>query len=268
MNTKNNLSGLLIVSALALGLASCNNSAVAPEFEPTLKSGTLGTISNLPILVSDEEAGILRMREEEKMAHDIYTAFSASFDQSIFGNIAESESSHYDAVGTLLTAYGLTDPSTGEEGTFTDAEIAELYSTLIASGSGSLTDALQTGALIEETDILDLQKLIAATTNPLILQVYSNLLSGSRNHLRSFVATLGVYGITYVPQLMNQDDFEAIINSPMETQKQNGTMNGNGSQNGKGKGKGNSNSSGNGNANKGSKGQNGSGNGTGVCING
>lgn len=261
MKTRKSLPGLLLVSIVALGLSSCNKSATEPEFETALKSATFGTTVSAPAIVPEEEAGILQMREEEKMAHDVYVVFSGLFNQPVFVNIAKSETNHYDAVGKLITTYGLVDPSTGVAGTFISPEIAELYAKLIVDGSGSLEKALATGALIEETDILDLEELIAATTNPLILQVYNNLLSGSRNHLRSFVSTLATYGETYVPQLMEQEDFDAIINSAMETQKQNGTMSGSGSKNGKGK----ANTSSNGNANKGAKGKNGTG--TGVCTN-
>lgn len=257
MKTKSSLPVLLIASALALGFASCNNSAIDPEFAPNLKSATFGAITDYPDLVSDEQTGILQMREEEKMAHDIYITFSGLFNESIFGNIAASETNHYEAVGNLIKAYQLTDPSTGTEGTFTNPEISELYASLIATGSGTLLDALKTGALIEETDIIDLEKLVAATENPLILQVYNNLLSGSRNHLRSFVATLTIYGETYVPQLMDQEAFDTIINAPMETQKQNGTRTGNG--------KDKTGSASSGKANSSSRNQNGTG--TGICIN-
>lgn len=260
MKTRMRLPGLFFASIVALGLSSCSNSATEPEFETTLKSGTFGTVANPPALVS-EEVGILLMREEEKMAHDVYVVFSDLFSQPAFVNIAKSEINHYNAVGKLIVTYGLVDPSTGVPNTFTSPEIAELYAKFIADGSGSFEKALATGALIEETDILDLEELIAATTNPLILEVYNNLLSGSRNHLRSFVSTLATYGATYVPQLMVQEDFDAIINSAMETGKQNGTMSGNGSKNRKCK----ANTSSSGNANKGANGKNGTG--TGVCTN-
>ncbi len=164
----------------------------------------------------------------------------------------------------MISAYNLTDPSTGVEGTFTDPTIAGLYDQLKNQGAVSVEEALKSGAFIEEYDILDLGKLIDATQNPAVQQIYGNLLNGSRNHLRAFVSTLAIYGITYTPELMNASDFEAIVSTPMESGSQSGNKNSN--QKGRGNG--------NGNSNRGGAGQMGRnagssmGNGTGTCVNG
>jgi len=274
MKTKINLFGIMLLTT-TLGVVSCSESTVAPQNDLALKSGTINTPTVFPELFSGEETGILQMREEEKMAHDVYVNFYSTWKLPVFENISLAETSHYNAVYTLITAYGLTDPSTGVAGTFTNPTIGELYAKLIAAGAASAVEALKTGAYIEECDILDLEKLIAATENPAVIQIYGSLLSGSRNHLRSFVSTLAIYNMAYVPEMMTQETFDAIINSPMESGNQNGLQNGtgnkNGQNNGKGKGNGKDGSgsgqgnSGNGNsANKGS----GTGTGTGVCING
>ncbi len=268
MKTKNMFFGMMLMASAALGFTACNNSpAVDNQLfdEMDLKSAALGPITEFPTLVTGEDAGILLMREEEKMAHDVYAVFGAKYDLSIFDNIAASETNHYNAIGILITNYKLTDPSTGVAGTFTNTAIASLYSQLVEAGSASVVDALKTGAYIEEYDIADLEKLMAATTNSTLLQVYGNLLRGSRNHLRAFVATLETYQVTYVPKVLSAEDFTAIISSPMETGNGKGTMNGNGKGNGKGNG---SSGNGNGNANKGGNGQKGQGGGTGVCVNG
>ena len=72
-------------------------------------------------------------------------------------------------------------------------------------------EALKIGAFIEEYDIADLKKLIAETTNPDVIAVYSNLLKGSENHLRAFVRTLKIRGVVYSPQILSSTDFAAII---------------------------------------------------------
>ena len=268
MKTKNMIFGLMLFASLAFGFASCNNSP-AVDNELLEKSGNIGLITDFPPLVAGEDAGILLMREEEKMAHDVYTVFGNSYDLPIFDNIANGETNHYNAMGVLISTYKLTDPSTKVAGTFTNTAIANLYSQLVEAGKVSVEEALKTGAYIEEYDIVDLEKLIAATGNTALMQIYGNLLRGSRNHLRSFVATLKTYQITYVPKIMSAEDFEAIISTPMETGNQNGMMNGNGNKNGKGKGNGNGKGKGNGgNGNKGANGQKGQGAGTGVCTNG
>lgn len=266
MKTKNMFIAVLLMTTASLGFTSCNNSPVVDD-EYFEKSASIPVITDFPELVSGEETGILLMREEEKMAHDVYVVFGQTTDLAIFDNIASSETNHYNAIGYLISSYKLTDPSTGVEGTFTNPDLAALYEKLVAAGKVSLTEALKTGALIEETDIADLEKLMAATSNSALLQIYDNLLRGSRNHLRAFVSTLATYQIEYTPTVLSTEAYTLIVTTPMETGNGNGNMNGNGNKNSNGKGKGNS-GKGNGNSNRGGNGQNGNGTGTGVCING
>lgn len=257
------LFGVMLAASVSLGFSACNSS---PAVEEKLieKSASLATITDFPDLVLDESAGILRMREEEKMAHDVYVVLAQTSYLPIFDNIAASETNHYNAIGYLISSYKLTDSSTGVEGSFNNGDLAALYEKLVAAGKVSLTEALKTGALIEETDIADLEKLMTATTNSALLQVYGKLLRGSRNHLRSFVSALSTYQITYSPSILSTDAYNAIISSPMESGNGNGNMNSNGNKNNNGKGKGNS---GKGNSNRSGNTQNGTGTGTGVCIN-
>ena len=143
-------------------------------------------------LSEDEVAGLLFMREEEKLAHDVYMALYEQWGLPIFQNIAASELTHTEAVKTLLNKYEIPDPS--EEvsalGQFSNQDLQALYDELVEIGSTSLADALMVGTAVEEIDILDLEKYIVQTELADIIQVYENLLAGSKNHLRSFVATL------------------------------------------------------------------------------
>ena len=151
--------------------------------------------------LSDAEAqGILYMREEEKVARDVYTMLYEAWGLTVFQNIARSEQVHMDAIKTLIDRYELVDPAAGAGvGEFANADLQDLYDELVARGSSSLTEALAVGALIEELDITDLQKLIPDVTHEDVAWVYENLLNGSKNHLRAFVRTLGRYGETYEP---------------------------------------------------------------------
>lgn len=51
------------------------------------------------------------MAEEEKLAHDLYTAFADRYEVRIFGRIAAAETNHLTAVRTLLDRYDVTDPT-------------------------------------------------------------------------------------------------------------------------------------------------------------
>ncbi len=183
-------------------------------------------------LTQEEIDGLLYMVEEEKLAHDVYVTLYEKWGLNIFQNIAKAETTHVNAVRALLQKYNITDPTLNEPvGVFTNPDIQALYDQLVAEGSKSKIDALKVGALIEETDIVDLQERIDQTNRLDMIATYENLMKGSRNHLRAFVKTLANYGVTYEPQILSMDVYESIINSEMETGGGNGG-NGNGHGNG------------------------------------
>jgi hypothetical protein len=178
-------------------------------------------LANLPPTTSselsvDESAALLYMREEEKLAHDVYVTFYSKWGLSIFQNISQSEQTHTDAVQTLLDRYGLTDPASSEVGIFTNPDLQALYHNLVARGSESMAEAIKVGAAIEEIDIIDLETHLNQIDNIDIQQVFKNLLNGSHNHLRAFVSVFNAQtGETYQPQYLDVETYQAIIESGM-----------------------------------------------------
>ena len=165
-----------------------------------------------------EIAALKYMREEEKLAHDVYVALYQVWGAKVFSQIALSETTHTEAILALLIKYGIPDPAAGNApGVFKDTALQSLYNTLMAMAQSSLIDALKVGALIEETDIHDINAMKAVTDEAAILQVYGSLLCGSRNHLRAFNRQLVARGVTYVPQVITQSDWDAIANTSSET---------------------------------------------------
>lgn len=144
-------------------------------------------------LSAEEAAALLYMREEEKLARDVYNQMYALWGQPAFQNIAASEQTHTDEIKLLLDRYGLADPAL-DPGQFADANLQALYNQLIAQGSVSLEEAMKVGVLVEETDIADLQARLAQTDNADIQLVYNNLMNASYNHLASFNGTSGGNG--------------------------------------------------------------------------
>lgn len=176
-------------------------------------------IAGIPesLLSEKEKSGLIQMREEEKLARDVYTTLGAKWGTRVFSNIASSEQTHTDAVKVLLDRYGISDPSTdGAVGVFHSADMQKLYDTLTETGLRSLGDALIVGATIEDLDIRDLDVLMKSTDKQDILVTYSNLQKGSRNHMRAFVKNITSSGGTYTPQYITQDAFSAIITAPQE----------------------------------------------------
>jgi hypothetical protein len=165
-----------------------------------------------------EKAGLLFMREEEKLARDTYLTLYDKWSVNTFQNISRSEQNHMDAVKTLLDLYGLEDPvGNNGIGVFTDPALQELHDKLVAEGKQSLSSALRVGAAIEEIDILDLEERIAQTDKADIQEIYENLTRGSQNHLRAFTSVLERQtGETYEPQYLSQEVYDSIINASTE----------------------------------------------------
>ena len=213
MKTTILVSFILATSCL---LIACDNNT--EQFEPiagqesavlseTLKAQIL---SDTATLLPEEVEGLMLMREEEKMAHDVYSSFYDKFGLRVFANIANSESKHMEAVLWLINSYKLTDPASNELGVFENADIQNLYNKFITEGVNGV-EALKIGAFIEEYDIADLEKLISETGNMYIVRVYTNLLNGSKNHLRAFVKNLSSRNVVYQPSILSQTEYAEII---------------------------------------------------------
>jgi hypothetical protein len=221
MNTKNLTTVLLLTVALALLISGCSQEVTNPE-TPLLsedKAASLeGADEALALVVVKEptEAEItdlLFIREEEKMARDVYIVLGDLFGQTIFANISLSEQRHMDSVLVILDRYLIEDPvGENEVGVFVDQVVQELYNGLITDGSVSPADALLSGLAIEEIDIGDLEAAADRAVLPDIIKVYGKLCDGSKNHLRSFVADYeALTGETYVPRYLSQEDFDEIM---------------------------------------------------------
>ncbi len=64
-----------------------------------------------------------------------------------------------EAVKLLIDKYGLKDPVESKGvGEFTNPKFQDLYNKLVEEVSKSIESALKIGAVIEEVDIIDLQK--------------------------------------------------------------------------------------------------------------
>ncbi len=142
-------------------------------------------------LTADEAADLQYMREEEKLAHDVYRLLGAKYDSRVFTNIAGSESRHAATVKTFLDAFNIADPAAGRAaGSYENDELQALYDQLVAQGAESPAEAMRVGIAIEERDIADLKETIAATDRADLKAMYENLLRASENHLRAFTRQL------------------------------------------------------------------------------
>ncbi len=249
MNTKMIVTNLIIVASMLFAFTSCDNSKIngnpisdkseliANELDNYLDKDLSCSFVSTDSLTLDETEGLILMREEEILARDVYAAMNDQWGLTIFNRISSSEQRHTTAVLNLLNFYSIPDPATSTIGTFSNPSLQQLYNDLIVLGNSSVESALTVGCNIEEIDILDLVNLLDSTNNQNITFVYSNLLNGSKNHLRAFVRVLKTYGITYQPQYLDLAFFNEIINSSFQGNGGNsGSCNGNNAGNGYGHG--------------------------------
>lgn len=188
---------------------------------PTISAAGGGKASssqaNLRPLSQVEVEDILFMREEEKLARDVYLTFYQQWRTPVFANIARAERRHMSRMLDLIERYGLTDPVADDAiGVFVNPDLQALYDALVARGLERELAALQVGALIEEVDIEDIQDAIDRSTHSDVIRVYENLMRGSRNHLRGFVSQIERNGVSYVAQEISQEEVDLILSEPIE----------------------------------------------------
>jgi hypothetical protein len=184
-NFTKNILRTVAISMGGLAVAAGAWTAVASPYVP----------SDTTAITSAVSADLAFSRDEERMARDLYAAIAAQYNNAVpFSTITTSEQRHYDAIGVLLTRYGLPDPSAGKAaGVYANADIQKLYNSLLAQSKISLTEAYKVGVAVENRDIADVKDAMNTATQADIDRVYGNLLNGSEQHLQAFTdATNGI----------------------------------------------------------------------------
>jgi len=150
-------------------------------------TGTGTALAPSGTLTASQRTALVGMADEEKLARDLYTVLAARYPADVqFSRIVRAESNHLAAVRTLLTRYGVTDPTASlPAGSFANAATTSLYTGLLAGATSDAT-ALAAGVAVEKDDIAALNTARAGVTAPDVLQVYRNLLTASQRHLTAF----------------------------------------------------------------------------------
>lgn len=181
------------------------------EMETLLKSFPAEDLSNA------EKEGLILMREEEKLARDVYRVLYEKWGINVFNNISLSEESHMAWIKVLLSRYGVEDPvEIDTPGKFENPEMQKLYNEMTKEGLESLEKALIMGATVEDLDIYDLQTLLKDADNQDVRVLYHNLIKGSRNHMRAFYRQIDRQGSTYQAQYISSDYLTKILASQQE----------------------------------------------------
>ena len=222
-------SSTLAITLLALGISACGS-----ESSPGNPAGSagMGAVSGAGggggLGGSAGQAGgasvsqaleqdLLFLREEEKLARDVYLTLYDVWQLQPHSNIAASEQTHTDRVKDLLQKVGIPDPVVDDSvGVFVDPTLAKLYVDLVAQGKQSELAALQVGATIEDLDIRDIEIMKGRTQDPAALALYEALQCGSRNHMRTFYSQIQSRGASYAPQYISAAEMQAIVTGAKE----------------------------------------------------
>jgi hypothetical protein len=180
-----------IALSLAASAVSASPVAAAAPWAPGAGGASCAACASTATptapLTAAQAADLQAMAEEEKVARDLYLAFAARYPSRTWDAIAAAEATHLAAVRTLLSRYGIADPTAGKAaGAFASSWARSLYDRLLAQGSASEAAAFGVGKAIEIDDIARLDGAIARATQPDVRQVYANLRKGSTRHLRAF----------------------------------------------------------------------------------
>lgn len=208
---------VIIVLFISVNCSAPNNPAEENDSPQLMEDISFEkSLSEFPItsLNDAEIEGLVFMREEEKLARDVYLKLYETYPLFPFRNISRSEQIHMNAIKILLDRYEIEDPVAEDvKGVFKNEELQNLYTHLTAKGKESEIEALKIGCAIEEIDILDLQsELDENVESPDVKFVYTNLKRASGYHLRAFVWNLKIRGIKYEPQYLDDDAYNDIIN--------------------------------------------------------
>jgi hypothetical protein len=176
----------MIVCALVLfwlSAATTTGTSLAAEKGHAETNAALG---------ADTLEALRYIREEVKLARDLYGALSDIWELDVFENAVKSKQSLMNAVSCLLRPYGIEDPS-GDAGKFVDADLQELYSYLIDQGKVSRNNAIDVTILIEQTVMADLNDVLLQTTEEDVHKVLTLLMEASENHLHELSRYLVMY---------------------------------------------------------------------------
>lgn len=122
----------------------------------------------------------------EKISHDVYVAFGKDTGDRWFEHVAWSETRHLEAVRTLMSRYGVADPTRGLDAGEFSGKAQDAYRAYVKDGASSLQASLDTAQEIEQKDIAGLENAADGVDAPDVEQVYEHLARASEMHLAAF----------------------------------------------------------------------------------
>jgi len=228
----------MLISAVSFALFSCAKDTLSDNNAELMESGipvalldvksdgvtTFNLAGETPPfdstadLTADEIEFVYAVREDEKVARDLYTLFFEKYSLKVFSTIAKSESNHMRAVEILLDYYEIDFPIPGAYGVFEDSARQTIYDSLVIKGSTAL-EGFRVMAQMEEECVISYRNVLADITNSNIKIVIENLGKASENHFKAAIRQVTALGGTYSPKYMTQEEYNAIIAKGFEQGK-------------------------------------------------
>ncbi|USD63662.1 DUF2202 domain-containing protein [Vibrio sp. SCSIO 43140] len=223
--------------SLAVGLTLVLHTAYGENGDGVRKMKISSQRSDIGSIEENEKLHLIFMREEEKLARDVYIKLSMAYPSTkVFGKISVSETQHTCAVCDALQRFGIEDPVVNDNvGVFSSEEFGdyftEKYHYLTNKGEASELDALYVGAYIEEMDMNDIRHCPEViikrfdsadsaydcgslySNNRVLNALYEHLISGSERHLRAFVKNIEnqIGKGAYQAQVIDQEKVNNIL---------------------------------------------------------
>jgi hypothetical protein len=195
-----------VIAVKSDGTTTFNLAGVTPVFDSTAE------------LTADEIEFLYAVREDEKVARDLYAAFFEKYKLKAFENLSKAEINHIRAVELLMDYYEIEYPEAGDYGKFTDPARQQLYDSLLLKGETAL-EAFKVMAQLEEDNIVSYLKVLEDIDNDNIGIVIENLERASENHFKATIRQITALGGEYTARYMTQEQYSAIIAKGFEQGK-------------------------------------------------
>ena len=175
-----------------------------------MKSPVILACGLLAIAQATASPELIRLYEEEILAHDLYVALGKKHpDIMPLRNIPRSELQHRDALAGVLKTDGIDLPAPRKGKRFVSKGLDKTYKKWLAEGKKSERAACRVGVRLEDHDIADLRA--AQASFPQHKNTLKQLESASNNHLRAFHRNLTSRGGDYQAEALSAADIEAIL---------------------------------------------------------
>jgi hypothetical protein len=170
--------GMMGAGTGASGMMSQNGIGMMGGIAVTAPSGSLSAA---------QKATLAAVAEQQQLAHDLYQAFATRYDNMMFDHLADAATYQLDAVRTLLTRYGIADPTASRNaGSFSDPAAQATYNRLLAQGQAGYNDALHAAGSLQAAHTTTLTGDLTALSAPDVRQVYTRLLANAEMYQAMF----------------------------------------------------------------------------------